>query len=511
MSGAAQEIRCPSCGGAQDVQESEQYECRFCLTPFTFRHARDEEERLFHEIRSWVEQRVGGTNAVGGGTGIDASSRAYLFRKNLLPSLQMAHDRAIESTHGFQRFPLLPPVGTKEVRDGNPLLHKRAEIQTLKDLRARLASPDVGTFVVTDEDRTAIRRMDVELQEIQGLSNVVYAGTERTARGFAAARNGLEVLLEETDPIPVVGARYRALADLAGLLERVFDSDSPSGTALAPEAERIAEALRDVAHRLEEDEVVDVESSLAAVAARKEAEHAGEVARWLRSFDAIVRRVDLGFPTFLQDALAILEGQGAEADGADLIESWAEIQRSVRGEVPVLAHESFDWARPLGERERGGRWLSAIGLGFLGLTEEVGATEDFFIPFWLVDAGGKRWMVDACRVTSSSVFELDGRWEDVGRRLGSPVALRRPLNVAMPSVTARAAKQAVASALRQAGSHNAVISEPRVALLPGTRIEYRKKGRSRRQRLSCLDDRLSLEQAVLDRLSVGRRLQERFQ
>ena len=511
MTGGAEEIRCPSCGGAQEVQESEQYECRFCLTPFTYRHARDEEERLFQEIRSWVEQRVGGTQAVGGGTGIDASSRAYLFRQNLLPSLQMAHDRAIESTYGFQRFPLLPPVGTKTARDGNPLLQKRAEIQKLKELRARLASPDVGTFVVTDEDRTAIRSMDVELQEIQGLSNVVWAATERNARGFAAARSGLEMLLAETEPSPLVAARFRALADLAGLLERVYDSASPSGAATAPEAERIARALRDVASRLEDGDAVDVESSLAAVAAKKEAEHADQIARWLRSFDAIVRRVDLPFPTFLNDALAILEGQGADGDGAALIESWAEIQRSVRGEVPVLAHESFEWARPLGERERGGKLLGALGLGFLGMTEEVGRTEDFFIPFWLVEAGGRRWMVDACGVTTTGVFELDARWEDVGKRLGTPVAVRRPLHVAMPTVTALGARQAVASALRQAGSHNAGMSEPRLALLPAARIEYTKKGRSQRQRLACLDDRLTLEQTVLDRLSVGRRLQERFQ
>lgn len=511
MSGGAEAIRCPSCGGAQEVRESDQYECRFCLTPFTFKNAREEEERLFEEIRSWVEQRVGGTDAAGDGTGIDASSRAYLFRKNLLPALQMAHDRAIETTHGFQRFPLLPAVGVDDARDGNPLLRKRTEIQGLKDLRARLASPDVGTFVVTDEDRTAIRRMDVELQEIQGLSNVVYAATERTARGFAAARSGLEALLEDTEPAPLAAARFRALADLAALLERVFGSAAPSGAALAPEAERIGEALREVAGGLEHGDEVDVESSLAAVAARKEAEHADQVACWLRSFDAIVRRVDLPFPAFLKDAIAILEVAGAESDGAALIESWAEIQRSVRGEVPVLAHESFEWARPLGERERSGRLLGAIGLGFLGLTEEVGGTEDFFLPFWLVEAGGRRWMVDACRVTPSPVFELDTRWEDVGRRLDAPVALRRPLTVAMPIVTARGARQAVASALREAGSHNAEMSEPRLALLPGTRIEFRKKGRARRQRLSCLDDRLALEQAVLDRLSVGRRLQERFQ
>ena len=510
MSGRTEEIRCPACGGTQELQESEQYECRFCLTPFTFRHAREEAQRLFEEIRSWVEQRVGGTDAAAGGTGIDASSRAYLFRKNLLPSLQMAHDRAIESTLGFQRFPLLPPVGAAASADGNPLLQKRAEIQKLKDLRARLASPDVGAFVVTEEDRVAVRRMDVELRGIQGLSNVVYAATEHTARGFAAARSGLEALLEETEPQPIVAARFRALADLAGLLERVFGSTAPSGEALAPEAERIAAALRDVAKRLEDD-AVDVESSLAAVAARKEADHAEQFARWLRSFDAIVRRVDMPFTTFLNDALAILQSSGAGAEGADLIESWAHIQRSVRGEVPVLAHESFDWARPLGERERAGKWLGAIGLGFLGLTEEVGATEEFFLPFWLVEAGGKRWMVDACGVTSASVFELDGQWRDVAQRLGSPVAVRRPLQVPMPKVTPHAAKQAVASALRQSGSHNTEISEPRLALLPGTRIEYRKKGRSQRQRVSCFDDRLALEQTVLDRLSVGRRLQERFQ
>jgi hypothetical protein len=512
MSNGTQEIRCPACGGGQPPQDSEHYECRFCLTPFTYRVAIQESERLFEEIRTWVEQKVGGGTGTGEGTGIDASSRAYLFRKNLLPSLRMAQDRAKEVTLGFQRFPLLPSIDSGAAVDGNPLLKRRTEIQQLKDLRARLASPDVGTFVVTDEDRRAIRTMDLELREIQGLSNVAMAGAERTARGFAAARNNLESLLEETDPHALVAERLRALADLAGLLERAFESSSLVGESMAPDAERIGEALRDVARRFETEQGLGAERSLISVAARREADHADALARWLRSYDAVVRRVGLGFGTFLEDTLAILgqEGSGGR-DGARAIESYAAIQKAMRGEIPVLAHERFEWVAPLGRRERKGKLFAAIGLGFLGLTEEVGNTEHFFIPFWLVQASGSRWLVDACGSGGEQAHRFDDGWSDLVRRLDTPVALQRPLDVPVPTVSAARAAEIVATALRLEGRVNPEIDRPQLALLPATRIEYVKKGRPERHRLSCLDDRLPVEPTVIERLSVGRRLKERFQ
>ncbi len=507
MSGVAQEVRCPSCGGAQEVGATEHYECRFCLTPFTYRSAQEAQQQLVEEIRAWVEQRVGGSAGDGSG-GIDASSRAYLFRTNLLPSLRTAHDRAMEATLGYQRLPLLPGVRPNGGTADHPLARDRAELQPIKTLRARMASPDVGTFVVTDEDRAAIRGLDMQLQVVQGLSNVVSAVGEGTARGYAAARNSFELLLAETDLDPATADRFRALAELSGLLERTLGAQSVSGAAVAEEADRIAETLSDVAERLGQVDDVGIETSLSSVAALKEAGHARELARWLRAYDAVVRRVDVSFATFVAEAGEIL----GVSDGKDtdrLVEACAEIQRGVRGEVPVLVHDRFEWAEPLAAGERKGRLLAMIGLGFLGLTETVGSIEEILVPFWLVEAGGSRWLVDACRVTPEPALRMDDAWRDVG--LDSPAVLRRPLPVPAPVVGSEAAKEQARTALRATGSHNAEVSDARLALLPAVKIRYEKKGRTTRVRHALLGDRLALGEAVDARLAVARRLRERFE
>jgi len=506
MTGVTEEVRCPSCGGAQETGPGEHYECRFCLTPFTYRGAQEAQQRLVEEIRAWVEQRVGGSGGEGTG-GIDASSRAYLFRRNLLPSLQTAHDRAMEATLGYQRFPLLSGLRGNGATSGNPLDRERGELQPIKTLRARMASPDVGNFVMTDDDRATIRRLDMELQVVQGLSNVVSAVAEGTARGYAAARNSFEVLLEEADLHPATADRFRALAELAGMLERALDAQSLSGTAMAEEADRLAATLAEVAGRLGQVDNVGVETSLSSVAALKEAEHARDLARWLRAYDAVVRRVDLPFSAFVAEAAELL-GVRADDNADRVVESCAQVQRAVRGEVPVLVHDRFDWTAPLAEGERKGKWLAMIGLGFLGLTESVGSVEELYVPFWLLEAGGSRWLVDACQVTSEPVLRLDDGWRDVA--LGSPSVLRRPLPVPAPGIGAEAAEQRVRSALRSAGSHNAEVSDARLALLPAARIEYERKGRTTRVRLALLEDRLALGDAVNGRLATARRLQERF-
>ena len=510
MSNVAEQIRCPSCGGVQEMQAGEHYECRFCLAPFTYRHAQEAENRQIAEIKAWVEQRIGSQGQTGDG-GIDASSRAYLFRTNLLPSLQTAHDRALEAAFGFEQFPLLPSVRPSAADARNPLLQRRDEVLTLRELRARLASPDVQTFAVTEDDRCKIAALDNRLEEIVGLSNAAHAAMQGTSEGFAAARHNLEALLASGHLDADVADRYRALARFASLMERALASRTLTGAALAPEAEGIAEELTDVATRLEHQDRAALGDSLAAIAARKEANRAAEFGRMLRSYDAIVRRADIGFVTFVEDTLAILGHAAADDGGGELFESCAGAFRALRGEVPARVHESFDWARPLAEGRRKGKWLRVFGLGFLGLTEDISDLEEMFVPFWLVEAGGQVWLVDAARAVDTPAFPLEGAWKDLGASLGQAVPVRKQRGLIMPTVTATRARQLVQDALRAKGAHNTRLSEPALAMVPAAKARLRTARGKERTVLSCLADRLQLRPDAVAGLAVTRRLQERFQ
>jgi hypothetical protein len=369
----------------------------------------------------------------------------------------------------------------------------------------------VQTFAVTEDDRGRIAAMDHRLEEIVGLSNAAHAATQGTAEGFAAARHNLEALLAAGHLDADVADRYRALARLADLLERALGSHTLSGAAFAPEAESIAADLHAVATRLDRHDRTALGDSLAAIAARKEASRAAEFGRMLRSYDAIVRRADVRFVTFVEDTLAIL-GQAAAGDGSgELFEGCAGAFRVLRGEVPAHVHESFEWARPLAENRRKGKWLRMFGLGFLGLTEDVAELEELFVPFWLVEAGGQRWLVDAANAVDVPAFPLEGAWQDLGSSLGQPVPLRRQRGLIMPTVTATRATQLVQDALRARGAHNVRLSEPVLAMVPAARARLRTSRGKERTVLSCLADRLQLRPEAFAGLATTRRLQERFQ
>lgn len=510
MSQLAEQIRCPSCGGAQEVGEGDRYECRFCLSPFTYRHAQEVEDRQLAEIKAWVEQRIGG-QAGGAESGIDASSRAYLFRKNLLPSLQTAHDRALEAAFGFEQYPLLPSVRPTAPDTRNPLLVRRDDVLRLRELRARLASPDVQTFAVTDDDRARITAMDDRLEEIVGLSNAAHAASRQTAEGFAAARHNIEALLSSDRLDPDVADRYRALSRLASLMERALASHDIGGAALAPEADAIATDLEAVAARLDRNDGARVGDSLAAIAARKEAGRAIELGRILRSYDVIARRPGVGLAAFVADSLAIMGRDASDDAGSELFDGCASAFRVLRGELPAPVHESFDWVRPHADRACRGRFLGMIGLGFLGFTEGIADVEELLVPFWLVTAGTQRWLVDAANSVHMPAFPLEGAWNDIGARLSEPVPLRRQRGLIMPTVTRSRAVQIVQDELRARGAHNAHVAEPTLAMLPAAKVRLRTSRGRERSVLTCLSDRLHLKPEALVGLATTRRMQERFQ
>jgi len=96
--------------------------CEFCGGSFSLRTATDEMDRLRADIRKWVAELSGGFNAGMGGGTVDEASRKFIFADKLLPSLQLAADRAIESFGMFRHGPLFSFPITNELPQNSQVM-----------------------------------------------------------------------------------------------------------------------------------------------------------------------------------------------------------------------------------------------------------------------------------------------------------------------------------------------------------------------------------------------------
>src|SRR5437016_6051364 len=102
---AAIKIACPNCGAppAEDFSpDCPAYSCPYCNFQFTIERAREETEKLKRELQTWLSQMVSGVAA---GSSVDASSRAFIFKEKLYPSLQLELNRSVEWLEGFREHP----------------------------------------------------------------------------------------------------------------------------------------------------------------------------------------------------------------------------------------------------------------------------------------------------------------------------------------------------------------------------------------------------------------------
>lgn len=464
-----EQIRCPSCNGAHAKQASNDYACDFCMQPFTVRDAEKEESRLLEQIKSWVQQKVGAT-AVGGG-GVDISTRSFLFQQKVLPELRRDVDRALETLGAFGQFRLVPPPIPVTAERDNPLVQRRPHILTLKDLRARLASEQVGAFATTDVDKAAIQTLDRRLAELVYLSNVAEAASRRTAIGFSTARRNLESLLAEVDQslalegtrepglaayLAAVKARYSGLVELCRVCEEIADSASVSGATTADHLERVAIALDAVGPAIEASDYSPADTMPMVVGVRQEAAACRTLAKWLRSFDALSAGSRVAFSAFVQEVAGLFDGAPLEATG-ELLEVATFAVRAARGEVAIGAIVDDGW---VGGWAEGARTKKAFGL--FGAEERIARTEPFLLPIWAADVSysaatgavfkegveAKAFaIVDACSPTPERVRLYQDANHPIPLGLAVPRVIRSSA-VALPRSTSAAAQTAITSALR---------------------------------------------------------------
>jgi hypothetical protein len=88
-------IKCPGCLAPLPVlpeSAAGNITCEFCQGSFSIQTATDEMERLRGDVRKWISETVGRSGSSGG----DETSRAFIFRNNIWPPIQLNANRTLE-------------------------------------------------------------------------------------------------------------------------------------------------------------------------------------------------------------------------------------------------------------------------------------------------------------------------------------------------------------------------------------------------------------------------------
>jgi hypothetical protein len=217
MGKQSQAIKCPGCmapAAASLAKDNGTIVCEFCGSAFSLRTATDEMERLRADIRKWVSDLAGGyTAGLGNGT-IDEASRRFIFTDKLLPSLQLAADRATESFGVFRHGPLfsfpitneLPRAPFMEAHRSMP--DSSTLVERVKTTEARAGSPEIMAFAVSEPDRSALQVVQIACQE-----SVRIASARRHALSF------------DSDGLTKSIANFTALKELYEQIQRAVAND----------------------------------------------------------------------------------------------------------------------------------------------------------------------------------------------------------------------------------------------------------------------------------------------
>ena len=216
--------------------------CEFCGGAFSLRTATDEMERLRTDIRKWVAELAGGVGSGMGGGTIDEASRKFIFADKLLPSLQLAADRAIETFGMFRHGPLFSfPITNELPRSLFMEAHRSMPdssslVERVKTTEARAGSLELLAFAVAESDRASLQMVQIVCQE-----SVRLASARRHALSFdsdglsksVANLNALRELYEQAQRASANDAarvrfakamarRMTALADATTTLQRLL-------------------------------------------------------------------------------------------------------------------------------------------------------------------------------------------------------------------------------------------------------------------------------------------------
>jgi hypothetical protein len=387
----AVQVHCPFCNGIQSAQGSGEYVCEFCLQPFSLVAAQKEESRVVEEIKRWLDQKVG----AGGmsSESVDVASRSFIFGQRMLPDLKRDVDRALEMLGGYGQHGLvrLPIAASSASKTANPLIASRSSILGLKDLRARLSSPQVSAFAAGDDQKTAVQALDRRLAEITYLSNVVEASSKGGAQGYAGAKRNLLSLLEDVaeallspgSDAPLrqylagLQARYRSLVELCSICE-TLTAGGFEASQLAERLGRVEDDLRAAAAQIKDSDHSPADSVPVAMGTAYEADGCRLLGRWLASYADLAPSGSISFDEFRAFAESLCRPQMSAEAKADLVDTWSQALAARTRRAPVPAYDDFSWLDPAIEASRAKKTF-----GFLGNEERVVDVQRFLLPVWL--------------------------------------------------------------------------------------------------------------------------------
>jgi hypothetical protein len=426
----AVQVHCPLCHGINSASETGDYTCGFCGEPFSLVAAQKEESRVLEDIKRWLDQKVGSAGL--GSENVDSASRSYIFGQRILPDLKRDVDRALETLggygqHGLMRLPIAASAAGKGV---NPLISNRKTILDLKNLRARLASPQVTSFAASIDHKTAVESLDRRLAEISYLSNVVEASNKGGTQGYLGAKRNLLSLLEDIGQALVnpdsdasyraylggLQARYRSLVELCSICE-LLTTGGFEATQLADRIGQAENDLRAAAVQIADSDYSPADSVPMSMGTKQEADGCRLLRRWLSAYGGLAPSGTMSFDEFRAAIESLGRPQLSPEGKAELMETWSEALAAHARRMALPAYDDFSWVDAAVEGTRGKKTF-----GFLGNEEQVVEIRRFLLPVWVGTVNYSKSegrvfkegvehqcmaIADACSPSASSVTFLD--------------------------------------------------------------------------------------------------------
>jgi len=527
------QVRCPSCNAAQGVRERGAYVCEYCMTQFTVENAIAEQARLLEEIKTWVGQRIGSQNMVGG---VDSSSRSFIFREKLFPDLRREVERSLEPFGGaFADVSIPTPVERIMRPDDRPkFVNNRQSALALKGLRVKVANEDVLSFATNENERAGLFELDHQITGLINLSNALEALHEQDREmAYVVARRNLETMakllrekLGEALPSPdrrkffaAALAYYQRLCEFCRISEGLYTCSPIQAEQTRLRLKELITKMTTAGQELEACEYNALEALDMASSLQKQTESSQTLDRWLGQFELLAQCWDGGFVPWVECLRPYCHAP-SPAEEADLMEAGVALLLALRGDRPVLLNQDGAWISDWFESKRKKRTF-----GIFGDEERVADRQDFLLPVWIakvrhasaqvgmfvskgVESQGY-FLISACSFKLEDVVLIENVANRFIERLSEGQSLKG-CAVAMPRLSAGRAYALFQKAARLRPQLTTPrVESPQLAFFSAA-WAFLKSPKGRREVAVCMDGALPAAPDVVHHLAWSRQFMERF-
>lgn len=396
---AIMKIACPNCGAPPAEEYSpgrSSFTCPFCSFQFTIERAEQETEKLKKELQGWLSQLVSGTSA---GSAVDASSRAFIFKEKLFPSLELEFNRSMEWLEGFREYPLftLEPASLfrEYSTEASPLRADREQLAPIRDLTAKLSAPAVSEFVVVPDDKQKMTRMQVQASELIYTANLLQQSAKFSSEGYAAARENLGALKqlynEACDATPDEAekrfiqaclVRLECAESATDVMARLYSSSGEFiGSTFAEELSAAVRGYQEALDLADRSGYSPMETVPWRHGVEKEIALLGLMSSLLSCYDRAAANRNSSFFDFQRAVLTFVQQSRVPVtcprDLSAVAEGLTSVLEAKRGSRGLSRYPDWSWLDSAVETSRGKKTL------FVGVNEEVQGVEQFWQPFWL--------------------------------------------------------------------------------------------------------------------------------